>query len=179
MVIYQSGFGNSFESEALPGALPAGRHSPQRCPCMQDTFIAGKECPRYSGVGIPATRPVPVKELRELRCAALPLVGGLVAGSMTAIASAVGVAALLGASHQTIASLAPKSATTPIAMAVAVEIGGIPSLTAGLVISAGISGAIFARSILHMLRRAQDCRADLGQRAAQSKQRPTHSPGDD
>ena len=29
---YQSGFGNEFASEALPGALPAGRNSPQRCP---------------------------------------------------------------------------------------------------------------------------------------------------
>lgn len=29
---YQSGFGNSFETEALPGALPLGRNSPQRCP---------------------------------------------------------------------------------------------------------------------------------------------------
>jgi homogentisate 1,2-dioxygenase len=29
---YQSGFGNSFSTEALPGALPAGRNSPQRCP---------------------------------------------------------------------------------------------------------------------------------------------------
>jgi homogentisate 1,2-dioxygenase len=29
---YQSGFGNTFSSEALPGALPAGQNSPQRCP---------------------------------------------------------------------------------------------------------------------------------------------------
>src|SRR5258706_13356720 len=29
---YLSGFGNGFETEALPGALPAGRNSPQRCP---------------------------------------------------------------------------------------------------------------------------------------------------
>ncbi|MBV8615234.1 MAG: homogentisate 1,2-dioxygenase, partial [Acetobacteraceae bacterium] len=28
---YLSGFGNGFETEALPGALPAGRNSPQRC----------------------------------------------------------------------------------------------------------------------------------------------------
>src|SRR5499427_2141420 len=28
---YISGFGNSFETEALPGALPVGRNSPQRC----------------------------------------------------------------------------------------------------------------------------------------------------
>jgi len=88
----------------------------------------------------------------KLRRSAVPLIGGLVAGSLAAIVSAVGVAALFGASHQTIASLAPKSATTPIAMAVAAEIGGIPSLTAVLVISTGIFGAVFARSILNMLR---------------------------
>ncbi len=29
---YMSGFGNGFETEALPGALPIGRNSPQRCP---------------------------------------------------------------------------------------------------------------------------------------------------
>jgi hypothetical protein len=29
---YQSGFGNEFATEALPGALPQGRNSPQRCP---------------------------------------------------------------------------------------------------------------------------------------------------
>src|SRR5690242_15833511 len=28
---YMSGFGNAFETEALPGALPIGRNSPQRC----------------------------------------------------------------------------------------------------------------------------------------------------
>ena len=28
---YMSGFGNSFETEALPGALPVGRNSPQKC----------------------------------------------------------------------------------------------------------------------------------------------------
>ncbi|MFL9966469.1 LrgB family protein [Paraburkholderia sediminicola] len=88
----------------------------------------------------------------KLRRSAVPLIGGLVAGSLAAIVSAVGVAALFGASHQTIASLAPKSATTPIAMAVAAETGGIPSLTAVLVISTGIFGAVFARSILNMLR---------------------------
>ncbi len=29
---YQTGFGNGFETEALPGALPVGRNSPQHCP---------------------------------------------------------------------------------------------------------------------------------------------------
>ena len=29
---YQSGFGNEFATESLPGALPVGRNSPQRAP---------------------------------------------------------------------------------------------------------------------------------------------------
>jgi len=32
MIKYQSGFANDFATEALPGALPDGRNSPQRCP---------------------------------------------------------------------------------------------------------------------------------------------------
>ncbi len=31
-LVYQSGFGNEFATEALPGALPVGRNSPQKCP---------------------------------------------------------------------------------------------------------------------------------------------------
>jgi homogentisate 1,2-dioxygenase len=31
-IAYLSGFGNEFATEALPGALPVGRNSPQRCP---------------------------------------------------------------------------------------------------------------------------------------------------
>ncbi|WP_322103468.1 LrgB family protein [Paraburkholderia sp. J41] len=88
----------------------------------------------------------------KLRRGALPLLGGLVAGSLTAIVSAVGIASLLGASRQTVASLAPKSATTPIAMAVADKIGGIPSLTAVLVISTGVFGAVTARWVLNAIR---------------------------
>jgi predicted murein hydrolase (TIGR00659 family) len=85
----------------------------------------------------------------KLRRTALPLLGGLVAGSLTAIVSAVGIAKLLGATPQTLASLAPKSVTTPIAMAVAEKVGGIPSLTAVLVISTGVFGAVTARWILN------------------------------
>ncbi len=92
------------------------------------------------------------RQLPNLRRLALPIVVSLVAGSLTAIISAVGVATLLRASHQTVASLAPKSATTPIAMAVAKQIGGVPSLTAVLVISTGVFGAVTARGILNVLR---------------------------
>ena len=71
----------------------------------------------------------------------------LVAGSLTAALSAIAVARLFGASLPTQLSLAPKSVTTPIAMGIAERIGGMPSLTAVLVIVTGILGAVGARYV--------------------------------
>jgi len=82
----------------------------------------------------------------------LPLAGALLAGSVTAVISAVGFGWLLGASRETLLSLAPKSVTTPIAMGIAEKLGGLPSLTAVLVVSTGILGAVLARGTLNLLR---------------------------
>ena len=81
-----------------------------------------------------------------------PLLVTLVAGSSTAALSAVGIAVLLGASDESAMSMAPKSVTTPIAMGVAERLGGLPSLTAVLVISTGILGAVGARYVYRLLR---------------------------
>jgi predicted murein hydrolase (TIGR00659 family) len=80
-------------------------------------------------------------QLKRLRRMALPLVVALLAGSVTAAVSAMAIAKALGATPATIYSLAPKSVTTPIAMGVAEQIGGLPSLTAVIVIVTGIVGA--------------------------------------
>lgn len=82
----------------------------------------------------------------------VPLLVALVAGSLAAALSAVGIAASLGASHELLMSLAPKSVTTPIAMGVAEKLGGLPSLTAVLVIATGILGAVGARYVFRALR---------------------------
>jgi predicted murein hydrolase (TIGR00659 family) len=96
---------------------------------------------------------IPLYEQRaKLVRLALPLLAGLTAGVLTAVLSAVGIAWLLGASRETMLSLAPKSATTPIAMGIAEKIGGLPSLTAVLVILTGMLGAIIARPLLDLLR---------------------------
>ena len=87
----------------------------------------------------------------RLKAMAGPLLLALVAGSLTAALSAWGIGALLGASRESLMSLAPKSVTTPIAMGVAERLGGLPSLTAVLVISAGIIGAVAGRSVLNRL----------------------------
>ena len=74
------------------------------------------------------------------------------AGSLTAVVSAVGIGWLLGASRESLLSLAPKSVTTPIAMGIAEKLGGLPSLTAVLVVATGIVGAVLARGTLNLLR---------------------------
>lgn len=82
----------------------------------------------------------------------LPLGGALLAGSITAAVSAVGIGWMLGASRETLLSMAPKSVTTPIAMGIAEKLGGLPSLTAVLVVATGVIGAVLARGTLNLLR---------------------------
>ncbi|MFJ5380212.1 LrgB family protein [Cupriavidus sp. CER94] len=91
-------------------------------------------------------------QLPKLRSNVLPLLAGLLAGSVSAVVSAVGIAYLLGASPEVVLSLAPKSVTIPIAMGVSEKIGGLPSLTAVLVMATGIIGAISATGLLNLLR---------------------------
>ncbi|WP_101048297.1 LrgB family protein [Macromonas nakdongensis] len=81
-----------------------------------------------------------------------PLLGGLVAGTLAGTFSAVGLAHLLGASRATLASLAPKSVTSPVAMGIAEPLGGLPSLTAVLVVCTGVVGAASARVLFDLLR---------------------------
>lgn len=90
--------------------------------------------------------------LPTLRKNLLPLAGALLAGSLAAVVSAVGIGWLMGASRESLLSLAPKSVTTPIAMGIAEKLGGLPSLTAVLVVATGILGAVLARGTLNLLR---------------------------
>jgi predicted murein hydrolase (TIGR00659 family) len=73
-------------------------------------------------------------------------------GSGAAIATAMSVAWALGATPATVLSLAPKAVTMPIAMGVAEKIGGLPSLTAVLVMVTGVLGATCARSLFNLLK---------------------------
>lgn len=91
-------------------------------------------------------------QFHRVRALLLPILAGLLAGSLTAILSALLISRLLGASLTTQLSLAPKSVTTPIAMGIAERIGGLPSLTAVLVILTGILGAIGAPYVFRLLK---------------------------
>jgi predicted murein hydrolase (TIGR00659 family) len=91
-------------------------------------------------------------QLDRLKTLLVPLTIALLVGSITAIGSAVAIGWTLGASTDILFSLAPKSATMPIAMSVSEAIGGLPSFTALTVAITGISGAIMSRGLLNLLR---------------------------
>jgi predicted murein hydrolase (TIGR00659 family) len=107
-------------------------------------FLLG---PATVALAVPLARQWP-----RLRRSFVPLACALLCGCVTAIVSSVGIAVLLGATPQLARTIGPKSATTPIAMAVAERLGGYPALTAVLVMATGIFGAISARFLFNAIR---------------------------
>jgi len=91
------------------------------------------------------------RQWHRVRRSALAIGVSLLTGSLTAILTALGVARLLGGSEQLLATIAPKSVTAPVAMAIAEELGGLPSLTAALVLVTGILGAMFGPMVLNLI----------------------------
>jgi len=77
--------------------------------------------------------------LRRIRRSARAIVTALLAGSVVAAGSAMLIARMMGASRVVVLSLAPKSVTTPIAMGIAEQIGGQPSLAAVFVLLTGLT----------------------------------------
>ncbi|PLX82095.1 MAG: CidB/LrgB family autolysis modulator [Desulfuromonas sp.] len=82
------------------------------------------------------------KRHREIAARKRPILLGILAGVFASVASASGVAWFLGGSPAVVRSLGPKSVTTPIAIGIVEKIGGIPELTAALVVLTGCIGAI-------------------------------------
>lgn len=88
----------------------------------------------------------------RIREAAWATGAGLLAGSFTAIVSAILVVRAAGGGQDLILSMAPKSATTPVAIATAYATGGIPELTVAFTVSAGILGAVIGPAVLTLVR---------------------------
>lgn len=91
------------------------------------------------------------QQLSKVRKIWLPVAISLVAGILIGTLSSVSIARFLGASIETQLSLIPKSVTTPVAMGISEQIGGIPSLTAILVVLTGIIGAVFGTKIFALM----------------------------
>jgi len=91
------------------------------------------------------------RQFERVRRSALAILVSILAGSATAVISAIMIGWGLGASKDSIISLAPKSVTAPVAMGITEQLGGLPSLTAVLVILTGILGAMIGTHILNVL----------------------------
>lgn len=90
--------------------------------------------------------------LHHVRRTLLPMLGALLVGSVVAMVSALWIAQALGVSGPVLLSLVPKSTTAPVAIGIAEQLGGLPTLTAALVILTGITGAVVVTPLMTLLR---------------------------
>ena len=108
------------------------------------SFLLG---PAVVGLAVPIWR-----QRALIRRQAFPIALALAAGAAMAIVSAVGVLWLFGAPRAVLASIAPRAVTTPVAMAVASQLGGVPSLAAAIVLLAGVVGAMTATPLFNRMK---------------------------
>ena len=90
-------------------------------------------------------------QLSQIRKQALSIIGSQCVACLAGVLSVVLIARALGGSVPVILSLSPKSATTPIAIEVSRMVGGIPALSAIIVILTGIVGAAFGMTFLRCI----------------------------
>lgn len=81
-------------------------------------------------------------QLETIKKQFLPILASQLAGCLAGVISVVAIAQMMGAKKDIILSLSPKSVTTPIAMEISATVGGIPSLTAAVVVCVGLLGAV-------------------------------------
>jgi predicted murein hydrolase (TIGR00659 family) len=93
-----------------------------------------------------------VRQLERVRANLPGIFLAVLGGCLAGIASAVGLARLLGGSHELALAMAPKSVTTPIALGIAEQLGGLPPLTAAIVILTGIFGAMLGPELIRLVR---------------------------
>lgn len=92
------------------------------------------------------------KNISVLKSNLTAILIGVTVGCIASISSVVILGRILGANNEILLSMSPKAVTTPIAMEISSVLGGIPSLTAGLVGITGVFGACFAPEILKLFR---------------------------
>lgn len=107
--------------------------------------------PAIVALGVPL-----YKHLNSIKEHFIPIFLSQLAGSVVGIVSVAAIADVLGATNEVIISLAPKSVTTPIAIEISSTLGGIPSLTAAVVVPVGILGAVLGYKTMELARLKDD-----------------------
>lgn len=117
-----------------------------------DTYFEGAQFVHFLLGPATVALAVPLyRQFDRVRHSWLSILVALFSGSLAALFSAALIAWLLGAPQNVVASIAPKSVTTPIAMGISEQLGGFPSLTAVLVILTGILGSMFGTGLLNRI----------------------------
>lgn len=92
-----------------------------------------------------------VKNRKVIAQNLIPLLAALLVGGFVAVISVILIGKMLGLPHDILISLAPKSVTAGVAMGISEQLGGVPSLTAVVVITTGIFGAIIVTPLMNLL----------------------------
>ena len=87
-----------------------------------------------------------------IRSSVAPIFLALLTGSVVAASSAILLAQVFDLPNEVLLSLAPKSTTAPVALGISEAVGGIPTLTAVLVILTGIIGAVMVTPLMNLLK---------------------------
>ena len=91
------------------------------------------------------------RELALVRRTALPVLASVVLATGAAVVTAYVVTDLAGGPRELALSMTPKTTTTPVALALSAEVGGIPALTAVLAVVTGVLGAALGPLLLDRL----------------------------
>ena len=83
---------------------------------------------------------------------ALSILAGILCGAVSGIISVIALAKLFNLSGELAKSLIPKSITTPIGMALAKQLGGLPSIAVVAIIITGILGSIIGPFLYKILK---------------------------
>ena len=134
-------------SIALLAGLLLVTHTPYRAYFEGGQYVQFLLGPATVALAIPMHA-----NIARIRRAAPAILPAILAGSLVASASAMLIARWLGASRTVVLSLAPKSVTTPIAMGIAEQIGGSPSLAAVFVLLTGLSAVVMGPTVLRVVR---------------------------
>lgn len=124
--------------------------------------LTGIEYPHYKesvrildftlGMSVVALGYLMYEQVEHLKKATLPVIVATLAGCFVGIASVVVIAVAFGVDRDIITSIAPKSVTVPIAIAISEPRGGVVAVTSVVVFCTGVLGSICGTKILDLIR---------------------------
>lgn len=124
--------------------------------------LTGIEYPHYKesvrmldftlGMSVVALGYLMYEQVEHLKKATLSVIVATLAGCFVGIASVVAIAVAFGVDRDIITSIAPKSVTVPIAIAISEPRGGVVAVTSVVVFCTGVLGSICGTKILDLIR---------------------------